>query len=84
MASSAVQPNSRSAPLFQDVMMPSSVLLMIASSDDATIAASSDCASTLFSSARLVVDSSVCRVSSACVGAPHRSPSTMIGTIASR
>ena len=40
-------------------MRPSSVLLTIASSDEATIAARSDCASTLFSSARLVVDRSL-------------------------
>src|SRR5687768_12807576 len=35
----------RSAPAFQDVMMPWSVLLTIASSDEATIAASMACAS---------------------------------------
>ena len=40
-ASAALYSNSRSAPPFQEVMMPSSVLLTIASSDDSTMAASS-------------------------------------------
>jgi hypothetical protein len=36
--SAGVYPKSASAPAFQDVMMPSSVLLTIASSDDSMIA----------------------------------------------
>src|ERR1700694_5666077 len=43
ITSAGVYPNSRSAPAFQDVMIPSSVLLMIASSEDSTMAASSAC-----------------------------------------
>src|SRR5579864_8086938 len=39
MASSGVYPNMRSALLFQLVMMPSRFLLIMASSDEATIAA---------------------------------------------
>ena len=38
-ASAAVQPKMRSAPAFQEVMTPSSVLLMIASSEESTRAA---------------------------------------------
>src|SRR5262245_57415055 len=38
-ASAAVQPKMRSAAGFQDVMMPSSVLLTMTSSDDSTMAA---------------------------------------------
>jgi hypothetical protein len=40
MTSSDVQPNIRSAAVFQEVMRPVRSLLTIASSDDATIAAS--------------------------------------------
>src|ERR1051326_4749943 len=40
MASSAVKPKVRSAPFFQLVMMPGSVLLMIASSAESISAAS--------------------------------------------
>ena len=41
IASSAEYSKSCSAPEFHEVMMPSSVLLTIASSEDSTIAASS-------------------------------------------
>ena len=44
-ASSAVYPNSCSAPLFHDVMMPVRSLLTMASSDDSTIAARRNAAS---------------------------------------
>jgi hypothetical protein len=40
MASAAEKPKISSAPRFQEVMMPSRVLEMIASSEDSTIAAS--------------------------------------------
>ena len=79
IASRAVQPNSRSAPRFHEVITPSSVLLMMASSDEATIAASSDWASILLSSARLMVESSFCRACRSRCARFIASPSTMIG-----
>src|SRR5947209_5653749 len=45
ITSSAFQPKMRSAPLFHVRMIPSSVLLTIASSDDSIIAARRACAS---------------------------------------
>src|ERR1700722_2614864 len=56
-ASSAVYPNNRSAPLFQLVMIPSRLLLMMASSDESTIAESNPAARSAFNDSDTCSDS---------------------------
>ena len=63
--------------------MPSSVLLMIASSDDATIAASSDCASILLVEREVGGRELLWRPRACAARAASHAPSTMIGTTAS-
>src|SRR5580698_8704492 len=55
MASAAVYPKIFSAPWFHDVMMPSRVLLTMASSEESTIAASSALTSYALNSGRFMI-----------------------------